>query len=159
MNLTIVGTGYVGLVTGAAFAYLGHKVVCLDTDEEKIRSLQAGQLPIYEPGLDELMKLGQANIHFTTRYKDAIPGANVVFITVGTPLSADGSPNLAYVAEAAERIGLTMGEGYTLLVNKSTVPIGSGNWVESIVRDSFGSRNGPRPHGGYSVASNTEFLN
>jgi UDPglucose 6-dehydrogenase len=158
MNLTIVGTGYVGLVTGAAFAYLGHDVVCLDTDDDKIRLLKSGRLPIYEPGLEELMRLGHANLRFTTSYADAIPNAKVVFITVGTPLSADGSPNLSAVAQAAERIGQEMGDDYMLIVNKSTVPIGSGNWVESIVRDSFDSRHGHRPNGCCAVASNPEFL-
>ncbi|MGH9631926.1 MAG: UDP-glucose dehydrogenase family protein [Bryobacteraceae bacterium] len=158
MKVTIVGAGYVGLVTGGALAYLGNDVTYLDNDEQKIAALRDGQPSIYEPGLAELLELGRDHLHSTTKYEEAIPNADVVFITVGTPLDADGCPNLTYVEAAAHQIGLNLGSGFTLIVNKSTVPIGSGNWVEAIVRDAFELRNGHKPDSAFSVASNPEFL-
>src|ERR1051325_6692583 len=158
MNVTVVGGGYVGTVTGAAFRFLGNDVVILETDSEKLEWLRKGVAPIYEPGLNELLAIGSGSLHCTSSYEEAIPDADIVFITVGTPTGQDGLPNMSYVQEAAHQIGLNLGEGYTLIVNKSTVPVGSGNWVESIVRDAFESRNGTRPNANFSVASNPEFL-
>jgi UDPglucose 6-dehydrogenase len=158
MNVTVVGGGYVGTVTGAAFRFLGNDVVILETDPQKLESLRNGFAPIYEPGLNELLALGSSSLQCTSRYEEAVPNADVVFITVGTPTGPDGTPDMSSVEEAAYRIGLNLGPGYTLIVNKSTVPVGSGNWVESIVHDAFESRNGSRPEASFSVASNPEFL-
>ncbi len=158
MNITIAGAGYVGLVTGAACAYLGHQVTFVDVDQDKLDAIERGESPIYEPGLEDLLRLGAWRIRCTRDYAEALPGCDIVFITVGTPHLADGTPNMSYVEAAAREIGLHIGAGYTLVVNKSTVPVGSGNWVEAIVRDAFESRNGRRPDGKFSVASNPEFL-
>ena len=153
MSLTvcIIGTGYVGLVTGSAFAFLGNHVACVDVDAEKVKSLQAGNLPIYEPGLDQLIDLSDNRIRFTTSYAEAVPQADVIFIAVGTPTGADGHPNLSYVQQAAHEIGRHLGDHFTVIVNKSTVPIGSGNWVEALVRETGAKKD-------FSIASNPEFL-
>jgi UDPglucose 6-dehydrogenase len=158
MNITIAGAGYVGLVTGATCAYFGHNVTFVDLDAAKLRAIEQGVSPVYEPGLEELLQLGVARVSCTQDYGHALHGCDIAFITVGTPYLADGSPNMAYVEGAAREIGLHIGAGYTLVVNKSTVPVGSGNWVEAIVREAFESRNGHRPDGKFSVASNPEFL-
>ncbi len=157
-NITIVGAGYVGIVTGAAFAYLGSSVTFLDLDESKIRALREGISPIHEPGLEDLLQLVKPRLKFTMQYAEAVPDADFIFICVGTPPLPDGNPDLRYVEEAATQIGLHLGSGYTLIINKSTVPIGSGNWVETIISDAFEGRNGQRPDGKYCVASNPEFL-
>jgi UDPglucose 6-dehydrogenase len=156
MNVTIVGTGYVGLTTGLCLAYLGHKVHCLDVDESKVESLRRGELPFYEPHLDELLALARPNLTFTSSYPVAIPNADVIFIAVGTPSQPDGRPDLQSLESAARCTGQHLGERFTVIVNKSTVPVGSGNWVESIVRDTFAKRTGPK--GSFAVASNPEFL-
>lgn len=158
MNVTVVGGGYVGTVTGAAFRFLGNDVVILETDSGRLESLRNGIAPIYEPGLGELLGLGSSRLYCTSSYEEAIPDADVVFITVGTPTGEDGMPDMSFVDEAAYRIGLNLGPAYTLIVNKSTVPVGSGNWVESIVREALESRNGSRSAADFSVASNPEFL-
>ena len=117
MQISVIGTGYVGLTTGVALGYLGHEVVCIDLMTEKILQLKAGVPPIYEPGLDDLMSLAAPNLTFTDTYDDAgIEQAEVVFISVNTPPSADGSPNLKYVRMAAEAIGRSR----TLLIRAST---------------------------------------
>jgi UDPglucose 6-dehydrogenase len=159
MKVVIVGTGYVGLTTGVALAYLGHEVACLDLVTEKIEKLKAGVPPIYEPGLDALLGLAAPNLYFTDSYDDAgIDEADVIFISVNTPPADDGSPNLNFVRMAAESIGQQLGEGFTVIVNKSTVPIGSGNWVGALVRDAFLRENGRNPADSFAVASNPEFL-
>ena len=159
MNVVIVGTGYVGLTTGVALAYLGHKVTCLDVIEEKIEMLKDGKSPIYEHGLEEMMALASPNLRFTSSYEDAgIDQADVIFISVGTPQLPDGNPNLAYVQQAAESIGRHLGDTFTAIVNKSTVPIGSGNWVGSLVRDAIFQTNGRSGEGQFAVGSNPEFL-
>jgi len=158
MNITIVGGGYVGTVTGAVCRFFGHNVTILDTDRRKIDLLSKGKSPIYEPGLEELLQMPGTPFVCTTSYEAAVPDADIIFITVGTPTDLEGAPNMTYVQDAAYQIGLNLGPGYTLIVNKSTVPVGSGNWVESIVGDAFLSRNGHRPDGTFSVASNPEFL-
>ena len=135
MRVAIIGTGYVGLTTGVCLAFIGHSVYCLDTDRSKIDALKAGKIPIYEPNLDELMKEAQHNLHFTTSYAEAIPDADVVFIAVGTPPTPSGAPNLEYLSQAARCIGQHVNGGFTVVVNKSTVPIGSGNWVDSLLRE------------------------
>jgi UDPglucose 6-dehydrogenase len=158
MNVAIIGTGYVGLTTGVCLAYIGHSVTCLDTDAAKVEALKAGHVPIYEPHLDSLIAEASENLHFTTSYAEAIPNAQVIFIAVGTPPSASGSPNLEYLSQAAACIGEHLNSEFTVVVNKSTVPIGSGNWVGSIIRHSLEERHGKKINGLFGVASNPEFL-
>ncbi|HEX4593124.1 MAG TPA: UDP-glucose/GDP-mannose dehydrogenase family protein [Bryobacteraceae bacterium] len=158
MNVSIIGTGYVGLTTGACLAFLGHKVTCIDSDEKKIALLQAGKTPIYEPFLTELLEEALPNLQFCRDYAAAVPTAEVIFIAVGTPPSPDGSPDLRYLSQAARGIGQYYDGEYVVVVNKSTVPIGSGNWVGSLVRESYEQHHGKKPNGQFSVASNPEFL-
>lgn len=159
MKVVIVGTGYVGLTTGVVLAYLGHEVVCLDVDEIKIEMLNKGKLPIHEPGLEELLELSQDNLRFVLGYsKDVISKADVIFIGVGTPSLSDGSPNLEYIRQAAESVGCRLGSDFTVVVNKSTVPIGSGNWVGALIYDAYQECNGQKPDESFVVASNPEFL-
>ena len=152
-NITVVGTGYVGLVTGTIFADLGNKACCLDIDETKIKMLNEGQVPIYEPGLQEMIERNvRANrLSFTTDYDEALKEAEFVFIAVGTPEGVDGEADLQYVGQAAETIAKTM-QHPLIIVNKSTVPVGTGDWVADIVRS-----NQPEPID-FSVVSNPEFL-
>lgn len=158
MNVCIIGTGYVGLTTGTCLAFLGHKVTCIDSDEKKIALLQAGQTPIYEPFLTELMAEANGNLRFTTDYATSIPHARVIFIAVGTPPSSNGSPDLRYLSAAARGIGKHFDGDFTVVVNKSTVPIGSGNWVGSLMRESYEQQHGRKAGGRFAVASNPEFL-
>ncbi|MEI9900597.1 MAG: UDP-glucose/GDP-mannose dehydrogenase family protein [Hyphomicrobium sp.] len=159
MNIAIIGTGYVGLTTGACLALLGHKVHCLDADSNKIQQLQRGEAPFFEPYLEDILAEAKPNLCFTTDYAHAVPQAEVVFIAVGTPSTADGTPDLKYLKASARSIGENLGNHFTVIVNKSTVPIGSGNWVGSLVRTAFECRNGSRPPDGtFAVASNPEFL-
>ena len=155
--MAIIGTGYVGLTTGVCLAFMGHAVYCLDTDEGKIAALKAGKIPIYEPHLDAVMEEARQNLVFTTSYPEAIPEADVVFIAVGTPPTPSGAPNLEYLSQAARSIAQHMSIGFTVVVNKSTVPIGSGNWVDSLLRDSISSRE-DKAEVHFAVASNPEFL-
>ncbi len=151
MRIAVVGTGYVGLVAGTCFAESGNNVTCLDVDEEKVASLKEGVVPIYEPGLEELMKrnVRDGRLRFTTDYEEAIRDAQVAFIAVGTPKGEDGSADLRYVLSAAESIARNM-TGYTVIVDKSTVPVGTASKVEAVVR-------GNTEHG-FDVVSNPEFL-
>src|SRR5580658_2200968 len=158
MNVTILGTGYVGLTTGACLAFLGHRVHCVDADPKKIEALERGEMPFYEPHLADLVADARANLCFTTDYATAIPEAQVIFIAVGTPPGAGGAPDLRYLEAAARGIGENLGAHFTVIVNQSTVPIGSGNWVDSLVRDAFQKRNGATTGGTFAVASNPEFL-
>ena len=156
MNVAILGTGYVGLTTGACLAYLGHQVTCVDPVAEKIGALQRGEVPFHEPFLEELLVQARPNLKFTMDYSEAIPDAQVVFIAVGTPPGVGGAPDLRYLQAAAEGVGERLGPHFTVIVNKSTVPIGSGNWVGALVRDTAERRG----HGKdcFAVASNPEFL-
>ncbi|WP_243031016.1 UDP-glucose dehydrogenase family protein [Thermus altitudinis] len=156
-RVTVVGAGYVGLTTGAVLAYLGHRVTVVDVDKAKVEGLKAGRLPFFEPYLEELVGLAQDRLAFTHRYEEAIPGAEVVFLAVGTPAGADGSPDLSQVRAAAEGIGRHLGPGFTVVVNKSTVPVGSGNYVEALVRRAYREAYGEEPLA-FAVASNPEFL-
>lgn len=158
MKVAILGTGYVGLTTGVCLAYLGHEVTCLDPVEEKILALREGRIPIHEPGLAELLAEARERIRFTTSYEEAVPGAQVIFIAVGTPPKSDGSPDLRYLRSASESIGQYMGGEFVVVVNKSTVPIGSGNWVESLIRTSYEQHHHERADHKFAVASNPEFL-
>ena len=158
MKVSIVGAGYVGITTGVALAYLGHTVTLLDSDESKIGLLRQGKFPIYEPFLEEFAALAQSRLRYTTDAAEAHPEADVIFIAVGTPPLPDGNPDLSYLRAAATAVGERLGDSFTMVVNKSTVPIGCGNWVEALVREAFEARNGRGPKGRFSVASNPEFL-
>ncbi len=138
MRVTVIGTGYVGTVTGACLAYLGHRVTCVDTDLTKIEKLRLGQAPIYEPGLEELMVLAnaQGGLDFATEVDGSVGESDVIFIAVGTPPLPSGESNLAYLEAAARSIGAAMdGSRFRVVVNKSTVPVGCGNLVETLVRE------------------------
>jgi UDPglucose 6-dehydrogenase len=158
MKVAILGTGYVGLTTGVCLAYLGHKVTCIDPVQAKIELLNAGKVPIYEPHLDELIALAKRNLRFVTQYEEGIPGAEVIFIAVGTPPLPNGSPDLQFLRAAAEGIGAMHSGDFAVVVNKSTVPIGSGHWVGSLVRGAYERRHGRSANGRFAVASNPEFL-
>jgi UDPglucose 6-dehydrogenase len=148
----------VGLTTGVCLAFLGHRVTCVDTDPRKIVALECGEIPIYEPHLAELIGEARANLCFTTDYGVAVPNAQVIFIAVGTPPAGGGAPDLRPLEAAAQGIGQLLTGTFTVVVNKSTVPIGSGNWVGSLVREAFERRNGRKADGRFAVASNPEFL-
>ncbi len=159
MRVLIIGTGYVGLNTGVVLSYIGHDVTCLDVNAEKIKQLQAGIAPFFEPHLDELLALVGKRMKFTTSYAEAdIPSMEVVFIAVGTPSLPDGSANLEYVRQAAEAVAEYMDDQFTVVVNKSTVPIGSGNWVGSLIKAAYEEKTGKKINGQYAVVSNPEFL-
>jgi UDPglucose 6-dehydrogenase len=151
MRIAVIGSGYVGLVAGTCFAESGNNVVCLDIDERKIQRLRAGEVPIYEPGLEELLKrnVHDGRLSFTTQYEEAIPRAQVVFIAVGTPQGEDGSADLKYVLAAAKSIAQHM-TGYTVIVDKSTVPVGTSKKVAEVLRQNTKFE--------YDVVSNPEFL-
>ncbi|WP_184027463.1 UDP-glucose dehydrogenase family protein [Deinococcus budaensis] len=154
LQVAVVGTGYVGLGTAIMLAYLGHHVVGLDVDENKVAMLRRGQLPIYEPHLDQLMLDSGDRLRWTTSYAEAIPDADVIFICVGTPPLPSGQPNLSYVADAAQSIAGHLNGKLQVVVNKSTVPIGTGDWVARMLEE-----HAPDYHEGrYLVVSNPEFL-
>ncbi|PYE55752.1 UDP-glucose dehydrogenase family protein [Deinococcus yavapaiensis] len=153
-KVAIVGTGYVGLGTAIMLAYLGHDVVGLDVDAAKVDMLRRGQLPIYEPGLAELMQQAGERLRWTTDYAEAIPEADAIFICVGTPPQADGRPDLKYVAEAARCIARNLNGKVQVVVNKSTVPVGTGDWVARLIEDNALEYHANR----YFVVSNPEFL-
>jgi UDPglucose 6-dehydrogenase len=153
MRIAMIGTGYVGLVSGACFSQFGIDVTCVDMDAGKIASLQRGEIPIYEPGLEKLVDANaKANrLRFTTDLKEAVASADAVFIAVGTPSRrGDGHADLSYVYAAAKQIAAAI-DGYTVIVTKSTVPVGTGREVERIVRET-------RPDADFDVVSNPEFL-
>src|SRR5881397_697747 len=153
MNICVVGAGYVGLVTGAVFADLGNEVVCVDNVAEKIDALQAGRLPIYEPGLEEMVtrNVGDGRLSFTTDLAAAVRKSVIVFIAVGTPPKADGQTDLSAVETVAQEIGRAM-DRYTVVVNKSTVPVGTGEFVREMIER---HQRQPVP---FDVVSNPEFL-
>jgi UDPglucose 6-dehydrogenase len=148
----------VGLTTGVCLAFLGHKVTCVDPDRRKIDALERGEVPFHEPYLAELTRDARHNLAFTTDYTNAIPDAQVVFIAVGTPPGEGGAPDLKYLRAAAHGVAEHLGSGFTVIVNKSTVPIGSGSWVGSLVREALEKNGGKPVNGGFAVASNPEFL-
>lgn len=151
--ITVIGVGYVGLVSGACFADLGNDVTCLDVNEERIENLKHGILPIYEPGLEELVErnVRAGRLHFTTSYAEAVKSAEFIFIAVGTPSAVDGQADLRYVRMAAESIADVL-DHPVIIVNKSTVPVGTGDWVADIIRQ---HRPDVPP---FSVVSCPEFL-
>ncbi|MFI7601590.1 UDP-glucose dehydrogenase family protein [Actinoplanes sp. NPDC049681] len=158
MRVCVVGTGYVGLTTGVSLAFLGHDVTCVDLDQAKVDLLSGGRSPIYEPHMDAMLADSAERLNFTTDYSKAVPDAEVVFIAVQTPSLPDGNPDLTYLRSAAESVGEHIDGEFTVVVNKSTVPIGSSNWVDSILRESFERAHERRSDGEFSVASNPEFL-
>jgi len=135
-QICVVGVGYVGLVSGACFADLGNRVIALDIDEKRVENLNKGIMPIYEPGLEELVErnVKAGRLTFTTSYEEALKGAEFAFIAVGTPSGVDGDADLQYVASAARSIAESMTESL-ILINKSTVPVGTGDWVADIVKE------------------------
>ena len=153
MNICVIGVGYVGLVTGACFAEFGIKVTCVDNDREKIAGLQQGKIPIYEPGLEELVlkNIREKRLQFTDNLEEGVRHSLVVFIAVGTPSDKKGRADLRYVKEVAEAIGRTM-DGYKIIVTKSTVPVGTGQLISRIVR-----QHQKKKHP-FDIVSNPEFL-
>lgn len=156
MNLTVIGTGYVGLVTGACFAEMGNNVTCVDVDADKIMRLKEGIIPIYEPGLESLVanNAREGRLHFTTSLAEAMADSNVFFIAVGTPPGADGSADLQHVLAVAREIGENLRD-YGVVVDKSTVPVGTADRVRAAIREELSRRNADIP---FDVASNPEFL-
>jgi UDPglucose 6-dehydrogenase len=152
-NIAVAGTGYVGLTTGTCFADLGNRVTCIDINPEKIAMLERGEVPIYEPGLSEMItrNVKAGRLIFTTDYKEALADAEYIFICVGTPSGVDGEADLRYVRMAAETIAQTMTHPI-IIVNKSTVPVGTGDWVADIVH-----RSQPKPIP-FDVVSCPEFM-
>jgi len=153
MHIAVIGTGYVGLVTGACFAEFGVDVTCVDVDSEKVDKLKNGVIPIYEPGLDKIVEKNTAagRLHFTTDIKSAVESALVVFLAVGTPPKEDGSPDMSYYQQAAKDVAEAM-NGYKVLVTKSTVPVGTGKWLKEFVAKHL------KIDTEFGVASNPEFL-
>ncbi|MFC1608610.1 UDP-glucose dehydrogenase family protein [Patescibacteria group bacterium] len=154
MKIAVIGTGYVGLVTGACLSDFGHNVVCIDIDEKKIENLKKGIIPIFEPGLDDLVKknYGKKTLNFSTDISD-VEDAEAVFIAVGTPTSrrGDGYANMEYVYVAAKQIAENLGNHHTVIIDKSTVPVGTGDQVKEIMSSA-------NPDADFSVVSNPEFL-
>ena len=156
MKIGVIGTGYVGLVTGTCFAEMGHDVFCMDIDQKKIDRLKQGILPIYEPGLEELVRSNQKNgqLIFTADMIETVNHSDLLFIAVGTPLGANGSADLQFVLKAAEQIGEQM-NGYRIIVNKSTVPVGTGEKVRNTISSILAKRGASQE---FDVVSNPEFL-
>jgi len=154
MKITIIGTGYVGLVSGTCFSEFGHEVICIDKDKGKISELQSGKVPIYEPGLQELVlkNVQEERLRFDTDSSKAVPWAETIFIAVGTPSSrrGDGYADLSFIYEAAREIAPLL-TGYTLVVNKSTAPVGTARQIARIIRET-------NPAADFDIASNPEFL-
>jgi UDPglucose 6-dehydrogenase len=152
MHIAVIGTGYVGLVTGACFAEFGVDVTCVDIDSEKIARLSSGEMPIYEPGLDQLVtkNMQSGRLQFTTDIKRAVEQALVIFLAVGTPPKSDGSPDLSFVEAAADSVAEHI-NGYKVIVTKSTVPIGTGEHLRSRIREK-------NPRLNFGIVSNPEFL-
>ncbi|GBD93619.1 UDP-glucose 6-dehydrogenase TuaD [bacterium BMS3Abin05] len=153
MHIAIIGTGYVGLVTGTCFAEFGNEVICVDMDKPKINKLNRGEIPIYEPGLDVMVakNVKENRLHFTSDIEEAIEKALVIFIAVGTPPKPDGSADLQYIEAVAKDIAKYK-NGYKVIVNKSTAPVGTGKWIKSVIEK---NQKNKIP---FSVASNPEFL-
>ncbi|HEY9762349.1 MAG TPA: UDP-glucose/GDP-mannose dehydrogenase family protein [Trichocoleus sp.] len=172
MRVCVIGTGYVGLVTGVCLAHTGHDVICVDVNEEKVKLMQSGQSPIFEPGLSDLMQSSMAagHLHFTTDLKQGVEHGDILFIAVGTPALPTGESDTRYVEAVARGIGNHLNGDYKVIVNKSTVPIGSGDWVRMIVLDGVveqqkalvtaggGSVEAPPKSPQFDIVSNPEFL-
>ena len=173
MRVCVIGTGYVGLVTGVCLAHIGHHVICVDNNEEKVKLMKSGQSPIYEPGLSEIMQEAShaGNLEFTSDLAAGVTHGEVLFIAVGTPALPNGESDTRYVEAVARGIGANLNGGYKVIVNKSTVPIGSGDWVRMIVLDGVAERQmalvgaggvvteaPPETTSEFEVVSNPEFL-
>lgn len=174
MRVCVIGTGYVGLVTGTCLAHIGHHVICVDNNEEKIKLMKAGQSPIFEPGLSEIMQSASAsgNLEFTSDLAGGVAHGEILFIAVGTPPMPNGESDTRYVEAVARGIGAHLDGDYKVIVNKSTVPIGSGDWVRRIVLDGIAERQKAQVGDGgvsgeeaaakigadFDVVSNPEFL-
>ncbi|MBW4622120.1 MAG: UDP-glucose/GDP-mannose dehydrogenase family protein [Cyanosarcina radialis HA8281-LM2] len=173
MRVCVIGTGYVGLVTGACLAHIGHHVICVDNNEEKVKLMKSGQSPIYEPGLSEIMQSASKDgkLEFTSDLAGGVAHGEILFIAVGTPALPTGESDTRYVEAVAKGIGAHLNGGYKVIVNKSTVPIGSGDWVRRIVLDGVAERQQslvtaggattevlPENHAQFDVVSNPEFL-
>ncbi|MEH2036070.1 UDP-glucose dehydrogenase family protein [Nostoc sp.] len=174
MRVCVIGTGYVGLVTGACLAHIGHDVICVDNNEEKVKLMKSGQSPIFEPGLSEIMQsaIQTEKIHFTSDLAAGVSHGEILFIAVGTPPLPTGESDTRYVEAVARGIGENLNGGYKVIVNKSTVPIGSGDWVRMLVLDGVAERQKTLiPAGGvpsdqklsefvaeFDIISNPEFL-
>jgi UDPglucose 6-dehydrogenase len=171
MRVCVIGTGYVGLVTGVCLSHIGHDVICVDNNEEKVKLMQSGQSPIYEPGLSELMQSSSASgkLHFTSDLAKGVNHGEILFIAVGTPPLPTGESDTRYVEAVARGIGTHLKNDYKVIVNKSTVPIGSGDWVRMIVLEgatesqkslvgSGGVSTESHPDVNFDVVSNPEFL-
>src|SRR5262245_6374266 len=161
MRITVIGTGYVGTVTGTCLAYLGHCVTCVDTDAAKLEKLQRGESPIYEPHLESLLAAAKlrGGIEFSIDLAEAVAGSEVIFIAVGTPPKPNGEANLEYLEEAARSIGAAMNSSrFRVVVNKSTVPVGSGNLVEMLIREGIADAGHGHSAIRFGVASNPESL-
>ncbi len=156
MNITVIGAGYVGLVTGTCFAELGNHVTCVDVNQEKIANLKKGVLPIYEPGLDTMVasNLSEGRLNFVTSFKELKEEPHVIFIAVGTPSDTDGSADMQYVLEAAKNIGAHI-KNYCVIVDKSTVPVGVADQVKQMIQEGLKKRNLKTK---FDVVSNPEFL-
>ncbi len=157
MNISVIGTGYVGLVTGTCFAEMGHNVICVDIDETKIANLKNGIMPIYEPGLEEMVvkNANENRLHFTTDIKEASEKSSIHFIAVGTPPGADDAADLRFVLEVARQLGETMVSEHNIVVDKSTVPVGTADKVSAVIGKELKSRN---INIEFDVVSNPEFL-
>ncbi|MEO1372839.1 MAG: UDP-glucose/GDP-mannose dehydrogenase family protein [Cyanobacteria bacterium J06635_10] len=172
MRVCVIGTGYVGLVTGACLAHIGHDVICIDNNEEKVKLMKSGQSPIFEPGLSEIMQnaIKDGKIQFSSDLAAGVDHGEILFIAVGTPPLPTGESDTRYVEAVAKGIGTHLKGGYKVIVNKSTVPIGSGDWVRMIVLDGIAERqkelvpaggasgDDKLPAGDFDVVSNPEFL-
>ena len=156
MNLTVIGTGYVGLVTGTCFSAMGNNVTCVDIDTKKIEDLKKGKIPIYEPGLEQMVKknFDKKTLHFSTKLNDGLEKAKVVFIAVGTPMGDDGSADLQYVLSVAKQLGKEM-INPLVVVDKSTVPVGTGDKVKAVIQKELDKRGVDIE---FHVVSNPEFL-
>lgn len=159
MRVCVIGTGYVGLVTGVCLAHVGHEVICIDNNEEKVKLLKSGQSPIYEPGLTELMQQSTQSglLKFSSDLGAGVEHGDILFIAVGTPPLPTGESDTRYVEAVAKGIGAHLNSGYKVIVNKSTVPIGSGDWVRRIVLDGVAERQ-EALNVDFDVVSNPEFL-
>ena len=148
-KITIIGTGYAGLTAGICLGFLGHRVVCVDNDKSKVQKLNRGIIPIFEPGLDEILRKHRKNIEFTDNLDAAVNKSEVIFITVGTPSKKDGSIDMKYFKDAVKKIAKLIND-YKVIVTKSTVPVGTGNWVKKEIKKYY--------KGNFSIVSNPEFL-
>ncbi len=159
MHIGIIGTGYVGLVTGACFAEFGVFVTCADKDAEKIRSLRKGIVPFYEPGLEDLVKrnISQGRLRFTTKIADAVDDSLVIFISVGTPPRGDGSADMKYIDNVAKEIARHM-DGYKVIVTKSTVPVGTGKRIGQLISNQLKAKSSQLSALSFDIVSNPEFL-